>query len=174
MAAAREQVGRSNSTAVSRLPGSISLVAYIVTLLLVAMASYVVIDAAVGWTKERLDDVRYGRPRTTHIEGFVGHPAEDAGRPTRFIGLNLDRQVVILALPGGDATHVQSLPGPYLFGAREDLTPVILSLYDLDRDGRLDLLATVRNEHVIYLNRAEGFRLPTLEEQQQMMQEQGL
>lgn len=146
--------------------------AYAVTGVLAALAIYVLVGAAVEWGKVRLDDIRYGRPRTTHLEGLVGRPGETPSQPTRFVGLNIDRQVVVLELPAGDAAQVRSMPGPYLFGANEDLTPVLLSLRDIDRDGQQDLIIDVRNEQIVYLNRDGGFRLPTPEEQLQLVQQE--
>jgi len=64
---------------------------------------------------------------------------------------------------------VRSLPGPYLFGADEDLTPVHLALDDVDGDGANDLLINVRNEQLVYLNKDGNFRLPSPEERQQLM-----
>jgi hypothetical protein len=159
-------------TRASRLSG-VGMTAYLVTFLLAAGAIYVLVGAVVSWGQVRLDDLRYGRPRTTHLEGLVGHGAESPASPTRFIGLNIDRQVVVLELPGGDTTQVRSLPGPYLFGADEHLTPVLLSLHDMDGDGQADLIVNVRNEQIVYLNRDGGFRLPTPEEQQRLVQELG-
>ncbi|EFO81341.1 hypothetical protein OSCT_0812 [Oscillochloris trichoides DG-6] len=147
--------------------------AYLVTGLLAILAIYVLVGTVVDWAQVRIDDIRYGRPRTTQIAGLVGHGAEAANQPTRFIGLNLNRQVVVLELPAGDPNQVRSLPGPYLFGANEDLTPVLLSLQDMDRDGRADLIVDVRNEQVVYLNRDGFFRLPTTDEQQQLLEEHG-
>lgn len=152
---------------------NMGMTAWIATFLLAAIAIYLVLSVVVAWGQVRIDDMRYGRPRTTHLEGFVGHSAEQSGSPTRFVGLNLERQIVVLELPGGDANQVRTLPGPYLFGAREHLTPVLLALGDVDGDGRADLIATIRNEQIIYLNRDEGFRLPTADEQQRIMQEHG-
>jgi hypothetical protein len=112
-----------------------------------------------------LDDWHYGYPRTTHFSGFVGHN-EAGGNQSRFIGMNLDRQVVVFELPGGDPTQVRVLPGPYLFGASQDLTPVNLALEDMDHDSYVDLLITMRDEQIVYLNKNGQFRLPTPEEQQ--------
>jgi hypothetical protein len=147
----------------SVFPRTVGPVAYGIT--------FVLVGAVVDWGQVRMDDLRYGRPRTTHLEGYVGHGGEVEGRPTRFVGLNIDRQVVVLELPGGDSTQVRSLPGPYLFGAGEDLTPVLLSLGDMDGDGLKDLIVDVRNEQIVYLNRDGGFRLPTPEEQSRLVQE---
>lgn len=171
MAVTSREISGSSTARVMRRPRSLGVLAYLVTFLLAALAIYVLVGAVVRWGQVRLDDVRYGMPRTTHLEGFVGH--ESGTSPTRFIGVNIDRQVVVLELPGGDATQVRSLPGPYLFGADEDLTPVLLSLRDTDGDGQDDLLINVRNEQIVYLNRDGGFRLPTPEEQQRILQEPG-
>jgi hypothetical protein len=137
-------------------------------LLIGGILLYLLVSTSVHWGRVLLDDLRYGRPRTTHLQGFVGH-AEASGQPSHFIALNLNRQVVVLELPGGDPTQVRSLPGPYLFGADEDLTPVHLALNDVDGDGANDLLINVRNEQLVYLNKDGNFRLPSPEERQQLM-----
>jgi hypothetical protein len=173
MAVTSKEIHESRSARSLLFPRSVGPLAYLITAILAMLAIYVLVGAAVGWVQVRIDDVRYGRPRTTHIAGLVGHGSETAGQLTRFIGLNIDRQVVVLELPAGDPTQVRSLPGPYLFGANEDLTPVLLSLRDMDRDGLDDLIIDVRNEQIVYLNRDGSFRLPTSEEQQQLLQEHG-
>jgi len=152
-------------------PRRLTLAAYAVTFSLAAMALYLVISAAMVWGQTRLDDLRYGRPRTTHLSGTVGHH-DSHGTPTHFVALNLQRQIVVLELPGGQADQVRSFPGPYLFGAGEELTPVGLELRDMDRDTFPDLLINVRNETIIYLNKDGTFRLPTPEEQGWIVQEQ--
>jgi hypothetical protein len=129
---------------------------------------YFLISTGAYWGRVLLDDLRYGRPRTTHLKGFVSH-AEAGGLPSHFIALNLNRQVIVLELPGGDPAQVRSFPGPYLFGADEALTPVQLALDDVDADGANDLLISVRNEQLVYLNRDGDFRLPRPEERQQLM-----
>jgi hypothetical protein len=171
MAVTSKEITNTRITRTLPLPRSVGLLAYMVTFLLGALAIYVLVGAVVHWGQTRLDDLRYGRPRTSHLAGLVGHEA--TGSPTRFIGMNIDRQVVVLELPGGDGTQVRSLPGPYLFGADEELTPVLLSLRDIDRDGQNDLIVSVRSEQIVYLNRDGGFRLPTPDEQQRIAQELG-
>src|SRR5688500_9317539 len=73
--------------------------AYLVTFLLASLAIYVLVGAAVEWGQVRLDDLRYGRPRTTQLAGLVGRPGEGPARQTVFIGMNIERQVVVLELP---------------------------------------------------------------------------
>jgi hypothetical protein len=173
MAVTSKEIQETRPTRSLPLPRSVGPIAYLITGVLAMLAIYVLVGAAVSWVQIRIDDVRYGRPRTTHIEGLVGHGPESTAQPTRLIGMNIDRQVVVLELPAGDPAQVRSLPGPYLFGANEDLTPVLLSLRDMDRDGLDDLIIDVRNEQIIYLNRDGSFRLPTSDEQKQLLQEHG-
>ena len=149
------------------LPQGLLPISYIITALLAVLAIYALVSAVVGWGSVRLDDMRYGRPRTTQLSAAVGHEG-DSGQPTHFIAMNLNRQVVVLELPGGDASKIRSLPGPYLFGAGEDLTPVAMTLGDVDGDGQPDLLLDVRSERIVYLNKDGGFRLPTSDEQHKL------
>lgn len=165
------RTGLARKQASPLAPRRLTLAAYAVTFSLATMALYLVISAAMVWGQTRLDDLRYGRPRTTHLSGTVGHH-DSQGTPTHFVALNLQRQIVVLELPGGQADQVRSFPGPYLFGAGEELTPVGLELRDMDRDTFPDLLINVRNETIIYLNKDGTFRLPTPEEQGWIAQEQ--
>jgi hypothetical protein len=142
------------------LPSLIGLIA-----LLCAMgATYLLVGAVVSVGQRWFDDLHYGLPRTTHLSGFVGHE-ESNGQPSHFIGLNLDRQIIVLQMPGGKSENVRVLPGPYLFGAGQEFTPVDLALRDMDDDSNVDLLITARNEQIVYLNREGTFRLPTSQEQ---------
>ena len=148
----------------SVLPQRLYSIMYAATLVLAAIAIYILVSLMLGKAQVIIDDFRYGRPRTTQLEAFVGH-GEANGQPTHLLAINLNRQATIIELPGGDATQTRTIAGPYLFGANEDLTPLHLSVRDLDGDGQLDLLLDVRNEQVVYLNKDGAFRLPTPAEQ---------
>ncbi|PDW00813.1 hypothetical protein [Candidatus Viridilinea mediisalina] len=149
---------------------NVGTVAYVITGLIAVLAAYVVLGSLFGWLQTLMHDVQYGRPRTFHLVANVGRP-EEVGAPTHLIAMNLDRQVVILELPGGDAAKVRVLPGPYLFGAGEDLTPVTMRLADMNGNGAPDLVVRVKNEEMVYLNREEGFNLITAEERQQLVRQ---
>lgn len=154
---------------VSVLPArNVGTVAYAITGMLAVLAAYVVLGSLFAWMQTLVHDVQYGRPRTFHLVANVGRP-EEVAAPTHLIAMNLDRQVVILELPGGDANKVRVLPGPYLFGAGEDLTPVTMRLADMNGNGAPDLVVRVKNEEMVYLNRAEGFNMITAEERQQLI-----
>jgi hypothetical protein len=141
---------------------------------LTLLALYVLGSMAVQWVQVKLDDLQYGRPRTVQIDAYVGHSEAD-GVPSHFIAMNLNRRVTILELPGGDSTKATTIVGPYLFGQGEDLTPVQLNALDVNSDGSADLVVSVKNEQLIYLNDGSSFRLITPEERatlQKRMQEQ--
>jgi hypothetical protein len=143
------------------------VLAYGLTLLLAALAIYAVVSVLLGKLHIVVDDMTYGRPRTVHMDAFVGH-GEEAGHQTHLLAMNLNRQVVVIEMPGGDPAKAHTISGPYLFGADEDLTPVLLHLRDMDGDGQVDLLLDVRREQVVYLNKDGAFRPPTPEEQAQL------
>ena len=119
-----------------------------------------------------LDDLRYGRPRTMQLSTYVGH-AEQPGQPTHFIAMNLNRRVVVWELPGGDAAKTRTLQGPYLFGASEHLTPILLKVEDINTDALPDLIIGVKDEEIIYINSGNSFRLITDGERQQLLEDQG-
>lgn len=141
---------------------------YATTAMLALLALYVLMTHVVSWGRVTVDDIRYGRPRTFHMTAQVG-PGEQPGTHTHFVAMNLDRQVVVLEIPGGDVSQTRTLMGPYLFGTGEDLTPVTLHMDDVNRDGVRDLVLQVKDEEVIYLYRDGGFSLITSGERQQLM-----
>lgn len=150
--------------------GQVGTLAYSVTGILVLLAASVLLSSLMNWGQILWDDIQYGRPRTFHLTANLGRP-EEALAPTHLIAMNLDRQVVIFEIPGGDASQVRTIPGPYLFGADEDLTPVRMRLDDLNSDGVTDLVVRVKNEEMVYLNRDGTFGLITAEERQQLFRQ---
>lgn len=141
--------------------------------LLVPLAAWVLAFVAIGllfahvlaWFQHRIDDMRYGMPRTAHATAYVGH-GDERHMPTHIITLNLAGQVSTLVLPGGAAEEVQVLPGPYIVGRDGAYAPAVPWLEDVDGDGHVDLLVTVREETVVYLNRHGQFVFAPPEEQE--------
>lgn len=148
---------------------SLHSVAYLVTGLLALIAIYAVMGNMAAWGRSRWDDMRYGNPRTYHLDAAVGH-GDGSGTLTHLLAMNLNRQVVIMELPGGDASKVRTLTGPYLFGADEDKTPVLMRLDDLNHDGAKDLVVSIKNEEIVYFNRDGQFQIATPEERTKLTQ----
>jgi hypothetical protein len=128
-----------------------------------ALAAYIAVSTALDWMRVKLDDMQYGRPRTVQMDAYVGH-SEAEGMPSHFIAMNLNRRVTIVQLPGGDSAKASVILGPYLFGQGEDLTPVQLNAQDVNADQKPDLVVSVKNEQLLYLNDGAAFRLATSEE----------
>jgi hypothetical protein len=128
-----------------------------------AVALYLIVSTLITWTQVKLDDMQYGNPRTTHLDAVVGH-GDSTEAPTHFIAVNLNRQVSIIEIPGGDISKATAISGPYLFGDGEDLTPVHLQAEDVNGDGKPDLIVTVKNEQLVYINDKDTFRSITADE----------
>lgn len=141
-----------------------TVVAYALLLVL----GYLLLSPVISWGQRQLDDIRYGFPRTTFATGFVGH-GEQGGAPTQFLALNLHGQVSVLELPGGDASEVRVIPGPYLVGADGQYVVPQVELADLTGDGHVDLLLYVRDEIVVYVNEQGSFRIVTPAERAALM-----
>lgn len=150
-------------------PVSFHSLAYIITGVLALLAIYAIMGNVMGWGRGKLDDFMYGTPRTQQLDAVVGHD-DGNGTPTHLIAMNLNRQVVILELPGGDASKMRTLNGPYLFGAGEDKTPVVMHIEDVNRDGSPDLVVSIKNEEIIYANRDGSFQPISAEERAQLAQ----
>jgi hypothetical protein len=127
------------------------------------LALIVLVQATFSWAQRRLDDLRYGFPRTTTLQAFVGH-GEEQGLPTHLRAVNLHGQVVVVEFPGGDAGRTTVLAGPQLVGCDAAYVVPRLALRDLNSDEHVDLLLTLRGETVVYLNRDGAFQLPAPDE----------
>jgi hypothetical protein len=138
------------------------------TYLLLLVLGYLLLTPVFAWGQRRLDDLRYGFPRSTQLDGLVGHD-EAGGEPTHVIALNLRGQVSILELPGGDPAKTRAIVGPYLVGADGPYVVPRLSLGDVNGDGQPDLLLQVREEIVVYINENGTFRLMTPAERAQLV-----
>mgnify|MGYP007070998636 CR=1 FL=1 len=152
-------------------PISFHTLAYIVTAVLALLAIYAIMGNVMSWGQSKVDDFRYGATRTYQVDAVVGHD-DGAGTPSHFIAMNLNRQVMVIEIPGGDASKIRTLTGPYLFGAGEDKTPVLLRFQDLNRDGSQDLIVNVKNEEIVYLNKEGQFQPITPEERARLVQNQ--
>ncbi len=108
-----------------------------------------------GWVQTASDDLHYGRPRTFQMDAFVGH--ETGTVPSHFIALNLQGQIEIIELPGGDATHARMYVGPHLYGPGADLVPVRLRFVASAQPHHPDMLILFQNTQVVFHNAGSTF-----------------
>ncbi len=137
-----------------------------------AIVLYFGITSLLAWAQVKMDDVQYGRPRTSQLDAFVGH-GEANGSPTHFTALNLNRRVTIMEFPGGDVTKPQVIVGPTLFGRDEDLTVIKLRVEDINGDDKPDLTVQVKDERLVYINDGSAFRPITNDELAHLKQQGG-
>ncbi len=124
--------------------------------MLAMLALWVLLQMAVSWWTMHTNDVTYGRPRTYQFDAVFGHN-DSASTPTHIIIVNLNRHVIVIELPGGDATHSRIYSGPILFGDGQDLTPVTGRAVDANSDGKLDLVLSIGDQRIVYLNDGTQF-----------------
>ena len=108
-----------------------------------------------GWVQTASDDLHYGRPRTFQLDAFVGH--ETGTVPSHFIALNLQGQIEIIELPGGDATHARMYLGPRIYGPGADLVPVRLRFVASGQEHHPDMLILFQNTQVVFHNAGGTF-----------------
>jgi hypothetical protein len=109
-----------------------------------------------AWWNVTQDDWHYGRPRTFQMDERVGH--NDAGMPSHFLAINLNRRVEVIEFPGGDATHAKIYVAMTIVGDGEDLAVATLSFKDVNGDGKPDMIVTVGDTHAVFINDSGQFR----------------
>ncbi|MEI6046558.1 MAG: hypothetical protein WCS37_19580 [Chloroflexota bacterium] len=150
------------------LPGSLTqsrlkLVLLGLGIILASGLAYLLISTGLHAWQTWQDDLTYGRPRTMQLDQFVGHNEQD-GTPSHFIAQNNNRQITVLEYPGGDVSKTRVFQGPRLFGKDTELLPVRIRFEDLNGDNNVDLLLSVDNQLIIYINQDGTFRPITSEE----------
>ena len=130
---------------------------YVGIVMLFMVASWVVLTALANWWQVTQDDLHYGRPRTFQINAVVGHN-DSLSNPSHFIALNLNGQIEVIEIPGGDAKNERVYIGPTLIGDGQDLEPVTLSFKDVNGDGKPDMLIHIGDQTIVFLNDQGGFR----------------
>jgi hypothetical protein len=135
--------------------------------MLVTLLLWVAGMSVVQQARSLLATWRYGIPRTAQYDAVVGH-ADSRAHPSHFIAVNLNGQVWVFELPGGDGTHARIYLGPHL-PPGEALEPVTLQFRDLSGDKKPDMVILVDGQPVmVYLNTTvkgvPAFRPATVED----------
>lgn len=128
--------------------------------LLVMLLGFMALSWLGNWWTTTTNDWTYGRPRTFQTDHVVGHH-DSPQHPSHFIALNLDRHVVVIELPGEDASKALTYLGPVLLGDGQDLLPVTLSFEDRNGDGKPDLDIHLGDQVIVFLNDGTKFVSPS-------------
>ncbi len=133
------------------------LVYWGIILCIIMTAGWIVLSLLGSWLQTTMDDWHYGRPRTFQIDAVVGH-GDSASNPSHFIALNLQGRVIIIEIPGGDASKSRIYQGPYIVGNGDELTPITLSFKDVTGNGLLDMEIHDQSTTFLYINEKGTFR----------------
>jgi len=133
--------------------------------MVIMILGWLTFSALSSWWSVQQDDWHYGRPRTWQGDAVVGH-GDSASNPSHFIALNLNGQILVIEIPGGNAAKAQVYIGPHLFGAGEDLAPVTLSFEeDCHGDGKPDLNIHIQGSDKIICYPNNGKTFTTTQQQ---------
>jgi len=113
---------------------------------------------AVQWWNVTQDDWHYGRPRTFQTDAVVGHNNDSERSPSHFIALNFRSHIQVIEFPAGDTTKAKLYQGLPLYGDGQDLAVVTITFKDMNGDGKPDMIISVANTHIAYLNDSGQFR----------------
>lgn len=106
------------------------------------------------WTK--VDDVRYGTPRTTHHFAHVGH--KDDLAPSKFTFQNIDGQVLVTQVSGNNPSDARTFEGPFIWDRNAVVTGYTMRV---NADEHPDLVVEANGQTVVFFNEAGTWRLMT-------------
>lgn len=124
----------------------------------VMLAAWILGNMLVSWWNVTQDDWHFGHPRTFQVDAVVQHNHDSSTNPSHFIAVNFRFHVQIIEFPAGDVTKAKIYAGPTLYGDGQDLAVVTLSFRDVNGDGKPDMIISVANTHIVYLNEGGQFR----------------
>lgn len=101
-------------------------------------------------------DSQYGYPRTYQLNAVVKHH-DSASHPSHFIFENLNGQVIVIEIPGGDVSHSIIYSGPRLFNNDASSIPVTGSFEDVNGDGLPDMEIHIQDQTIVFLNNGTKF-----------------
>ena len=121
------------------------------------LALWTILVGFISWYNTTMDDIHYGRPRTTQVDFYVGHN-ESPGSPSHFIAINLHGRIEVIEFPGGDASKARIFLGPQLFTSNSDLVVVTLRFIDVNGDHKPDMVVNFQGSQVVFMNDQGTFR----------------
>jgi hypothetical protein len=123
----------------------------------------------VTWGSQKLDDLRYGSPRITQMDGILGN-GDSTGNPSHLLALNLRGEIIVEVFPSADASRMKAYILTTLSGPGSDRDVVKLRLIDPAHTGKPDIVVQVGESASVLVNDGQGgFRSPTPAEQQQLL-----
>jgi hypothetical protein len=104
------------------------------------------------WWQGVQDDWHYGTPRTMQMDAVVGG-GDSAAHPTHLLAINEAGHPTVIEMHASDPNRTSMLVLPMITDPRD---PVLLTIKDLNHDGKPDLLVMVHGVPTVYLNDGQG------------------
>jgi hypothetical protein len=114
-------------------------------------------SVVLNWDGDRLADLQYGRPRTFQTDFVVGHNNDSDFAKSHFIALNLNGQIEIIEIPGGDGSKAVSYVGPNIVNSNIQIR---LKFVDVNDDQKPDMVIEIEdgsNKVMIWPNTGQKF-----------------
>jgi hypothetical protein len=119
----------------------------------IMILGWIVLTAISSWWQTKMDDLKYGFPRTFQTDENVGHN----GRVSHFICINLQGDVEVIEIQKGhpDASKIYQV---VVLPKDQDLVPVSITFTDINGDGKVDALVLVGGSEIPMYNNGTGFQ----------------
>jgi hypothetical protein len=108
------------------------------------------------WITNEQNNLTYGMPRTYQTDAVVGHN-DSLAHESHFIALNLNGQVEVIEIPGGDPSKEKVYIGPTIFSPDPEFVPVTVSFEDVNGDGKPDMEIHIQSQTIVFLNDGKQF-----------------
>jgi len=130
---------------------------YVGIALFVMIFGWIALTALGNWWQTKMDDLKYGYPRTFQIDQNVGH----YGYVSHFVALNLNGKIEVIETEPANpdqqkSTHMYIAAN---LAVDQNLVPVTLKFEDLTGSGKLDMLVYVGSSlQVPFYNNGTSFQ----------------
>lgn len=106
-------------------------------------------------------DAQYGYPRFWQTDQVLGLDHDSPGRKSHLVFQNVNGHVFFLVLPAGDVSKALLYNVATLYGEDAANWPVTATFDDVNHDGKIDIIVTIDDQHVVFLNTGTGFKEQT-------------
>ena len=124
------------------------------------IAIFFAIQTIVQHQQSAAQQQAFAQPITTEQFAVVGHNNDSAKHKSYFEFINLQGYIIIIELPAGDARHAIIYTSGQILGQDAYTQQVTATFEDVNGDGRVDMIVTVGDQSITFLNNGQKFVPP--------------